>query len=268
MNFSKWLKLDETLSLKGSYKGSIFQRLVAAKYKLAPTKDPSALEAFQDLARKISRQDEFLDSKFQTKPTEKDPYPSMKALAKDIYRQKIAGIKKPVVSVYSEPPSMDQSKTGHPAFSDEENIKQRGVHDIIAHFYGKHPFSVRGEYAAYNRHLKTLCNPQQVKEGRCLAAKAMFTEVVAQTSYYYIYNNFADQKAVILEDFDHYRVGFLSPSSSLNDYFVVENKIMTFKPNFSWEIFSKTNPQLSNELLFQEKNNKKLDPIFYQRAMG
>lgn len=269
MNFAKWLQFDETLALKGNYKGSIFQRLVAAKYKLAPTNDPEALAAFQELARKIGRQHQFLASKFTMKPSQDDPYHSMKAMTQDIQRQRAANVKKPVIPVYAEPPALaGQQGGGHPVFSNDDNVRQRGVHDVIAHYYGQHPFSARGEYGAYNRHLKTLCNPEQVKAEQCLAAKAMFTEVVAQTSFYYIYGGFADQKAVVLKDFDHARIGLLAPTSSLNLHFMVQNKTMTIRPDFSWDKFAVEQDDLAMELLRQEEGNKSLQPIFHQLARG
>ena len=255
------------LCLKGNYKGSVFQRLVAAQYNLAPTKDPRAVAAFQELGQKIGRQDQFLGSKFQMKPGQDDPFTSMKAMTRDINRQRLAGVKRPVIPVYAEPPALaGQQGGGHPVFSNDDNVRQRGVHDVIAHYYGQHPFSARGEYGAYNRHLKTLCNPDQVKAGACMAAKAMFTEVVAQTSYYYIYGGFADQKAVILDDFDHASVGLLAPTSPLNAYFVVENKTMAIRPDFSWDRFATEHAELAMELFRQEERNKKLEPVFHQLA--
>jgi hypothetical protein len=53
LGFKEWL-YHETLALAGSYKGPVFQRLVAASYKLAPASDPAALPAFQELARKMA----------------------------------------------------------------------------------------------------------------------------------------------------------------------------------------------------------------------
>lgn len=269
MKFSDWLNLDETIALKGDFKGNIFQRLVAAQYKLAPTQQSEAIPAFQELARKISRQQEFLSSKFQMNPTQDDPYPSMKAMTQDIDKQRAMGIRKPIVPVYSEPPAMDgKQQGGHPIFSNDDNVKQRGVHDIIAHYYGQHPFSARGEYGAYNRHLKTLCNTEQLIAGKCLAAKAIFTEVVAQISYFYIYGTYVDQKAVILDDFDHARVGLLSTSSPLNAFFEVQGKVMSVKPDFSWDDFSINYGDLAMELIQQEQKNKKLQKIFTTFARG
>lgn len=267
MKFAQWFKINETLALKGSYKGSIFQRLVAAKYKLAPTQDQNAIAAFQELGQKIGRQQEFLSSKYEMKPTQDDPYHSMKAMTQDIQKQKSMGIRKPVIPVYAEPPAMSgEEQAGHPVFTNTDNVKQRGVHDIIAHYFGQHPFSARGEIGAYNRHLKTLCNPDQVKSGECLAAKAMFTEVVAQTSYYYIYGTYADQKAVILDDFDHARVGLLANSSRLNDFFFVQDKVMSLRPDFSWDKFSLNFGDLAIELVRQEQGNQKLSTIFSNMA--
>lgn len=51
--FRLWL---ETLAFKGSYRGSVFQRLVAGEYQIAPTDDPAARPAYEDLRRKIARQ--------------------------------------------------------------------------------------------------------------------------------------------------------------------------------------------------------------------
>ena len=75
--------------------------------------------------------------------------------------------------VYAEPPGPegDTSQQGHPVYSNDQNVMIRGVHDAIAHLGGDHPFSApEGEYGAYNRHLKTLCNVQDAKAGSCLAA--------------------------------------------------------------------------------------------------
>lgn len=261
LNFAEWLK-NESLALKGNYKGNIFQRLVAASYKLMPTLEQDAIPAFEDLKNKISRQAQYLGSKFNMYHTSDDPYTSMRAMTKDIQTQRASGVAKPRIPVYAEPPAADGTTgKGHPVLSNDDNVTQRGVHDLIAHYYGQHPFSARGEYGAYNRHLKTLCNTAQAKGGNCLAAKAMFTEVVAQTSYYYVYGTYADQKAVIMKDFDHYNVGLLAQTSPLNKYFVVENKVMMKRPDFNWQMFARDFPELSQELLNQEKINSKLESI-------
>lgn len=265
LDFKKYI-ITETLALKGSYKGTIFQRLVAAKYMLSPQIEQSAIPAFQELGKKIERQNEFLKSKFTFEPTTDDPYNSMKSMTQSIDHQRRAGVKRPFVKVYDSPPKLGTAGAGHPIYSNDQNTIQRGVHDVIAHYFGQHPFSARGEYGAYNRHLKTLCNQNQAKSGGCLAAKAMFTEVVAQTSCFYVYGNYVEQKAIILEDFDHYHIGALHPTSPLTKYFELSNKQLIKKPDFDEDSFLSENTQLATELLNQTKGKPltKLQPIFSQ----
>ena len=86
-------------------------------------------------------------------------------------------------------------------------------------------------------------------------------DVVGQTSFYYIYGHYADQKAVILNDFDHAHIGLLTLTSSLNKYFVVVNKEMQKSPNFNWKEFYVEFPDLAQELRRQETLNKNLQSI-------
>jgi hypothetical protein len=252
LDFRRWL-LDETLALAGNYKGGVFMRLVAASYKLAPVSDPAAVPAFQELARKMSRQNDFLRHDYNFIPSSGDHYASFKQLRRAIDAQRRSGRRRADMYVYAEPPGPegDASQSGHPVFSNVQNVMIRGVHDAIAHLGGDHPFSARGEYAAYNRHLKTLCNVRDARAGRCLAAAALFTEIVGQTSYYYVYGQYAPQKVVILADFDHYNVGLLSPSSRLNGFFYLRGKDLVCRPDFDPEVFSRDFPALSQELARQ-----------------
>lgn len=257
ISFKKWL--NEALSIKGSYKGGIFQRLVAAEYQLASPLEQEAIPGYQDLMRKITRQNQFLQSKFQFKPTTDDPYKSMRHMTGEINKQKAAGVKKPTFNVYAEPPEGPEislvaqnselpGSEGHPLLSNDQNVVLRGVHDAIAHYMGQHPFSARGEYAAYTRHLKTLCNVDQVKGGNCLAAQVLFTEIIGQTSFYYVYGGYTMQKAFIMHDFDHWHVGSLSPSSKLNMFFELSGKELVPKQDFDYSLFLKTFPSLANEM--------------------
>jgi hypothetical protein len=241
--FSEWISFRETLALKGDYKGTIFQRLVAAEYVLLPPVEQEAWQGYQDLWKKISRQNDFLKSKFNFEPTTDDPYKSMKHLTGEIDKQKQAGIKKPTMRVFDEPP-----EGGHPTLSNDQNTVLRGVHDAIAHLFGQHPFSARGEYGAYNRHLKTLCNVDQAKAGECPAAEVLFTEIIGQTSYFYVYGDYTVQKAAIMHDFDHWHIGALAPDSSLNEFFVLQNKELIPREGFSWRAFSQAKPQLAVEM--------------------
>ena len=249
LGFKNWL-LDETLALAGNYKGGVFQRLVAASYKLAPVSDPAARPGFEELARKMARQNDFLRHDYRFIPSSGDHYSSLKQLRRSIDAQRVSGKRRADMFVYAEPPGPEgnASQQGHPVFSNDQNVMIRGVHDAIAHLGGNHPFSARGEYGAYNRHLKTLCNIQVARSGKCLAAAALFTEIVGQTSYFYIYGQFAPQKAVFLPAFDYYNVGLLAPASRLNAFFWVRGKDLVCRPDFDPEVFAQEFPALSGEL--------------------
>ena len=132
----------------------------------------------------MARQNDFLRHDYRFIPSVGDHYASLKQLRRSIDAQRQAGKRRADMFVYAEPPGPegDASQQGHPVFSNDQNVMIRGVHDAIAHLGGNHPFSARGEYGAYNRHLKTLCNVQDARSGKCLAAAALFTEIVGQTS--------------------------------------------------------------------------------------
>jgi hypothetical protein len=235
----EFLQLFEKMSLRGSYVGGAFQRLVAAEYVLAPSADPEAVKLYPLLAQKITAQQKQLGSKFNFISTMEDPYGSMKQLSASIKDQRQAGVKKPDVKVLAAPP-----EGGHPALSNDQNTMLRGVHDIIAHYYGQHHFSARGEYSAYNRHLRTL--PK-------VLAPILFTEIVGQTSVYKVYGDYTFQKAAFLNDFDPFNIGQLAPQSRLNKWFILKDKVLQPVPNFSWAEFSREFPDLAAELGRQPK---------------
>jgi hypothetical protein len=241
MRFRHYL---EALALAGNYKKSIFQQLVAARYMLAPSVDEQAIAAFKDLEQKVIRQHQMLQSKYDFRPTTDDPYRSMKDMASHVQMQQQQGIRKPQLRVYT-------GGGDHPVFSQDTNTMLRGVHDAIAHLAGNHPFSARGEYGAYSRHLKTLCNTDQMKGGKCPAAGALFTEIVAQTSCYYVYGDYVPQKAVLLPDFDWYRVGALSPVSPLNRFFMIANKDLVPTPDFNAQALQQFDARLYETLASQ-----------------
>lgn len=258
--FNQFFMAMEGLSLAGDYKGTVFQQLVAAFYEMAPVIEPAAIPGYKDLWKKISRQNQYLQSKFTFNPSPEDSYSSFKALKASVDGQRAAGVKKPVMNVYADPPGVNS--VGHPIMTNDQNVILRGVHDAIAHLYGNHPFSARGEYGAYIHHLKTLCNPEQAKQGKCPAAHVLFTEIVGQTSYYYVYGNFPDQKAALLPHFDHYNVGLLAKDSPLNRFFVVENKNLVPSHPFSLDELGTVDERLpgilrKQNMIFQDRKNAK-----------
>ena len=258
MNFKAFI---ESLAYEGDYSG-LFQRLVAASYMISPTTTPKGVVAFKELEEKLKRQYQLLMSKYSFGKTE-DPkfYKDVPDLKRDIKNQLSFGIKKPVVSTYEGTP--EEGDAGHPSWDKDFETKTRFIHDLMAHLpnkkggTGEYSFlTARGEYGAYNRHLKTLC-----PDAKCLAAAAMFTEVVAQTSCYFVYGGFVDQKAIVLEDFDFGSVGHLAQSSGLNRFFEPNKKDLQPRNDFNYSVFYRTYPELAAELKRQESKNKNLKVI-------
>ena len=101
--------------------------------------------------------------------------------------------------------------TDHPIFSRGENLKQRAVHDYMAHiqpFGGRGTgFDMKGEIQAYNSHLKT------IPRG---AAGALFTEVIGQASYFLNYGHFPEQKIALLPGFDYFNLGVVDGYDIIN----------------------------------------------------
>lgn len=244
--FLDTLFLTEKIALRGSYTGGVFQRLVAAAYVNAPSFDREAAKLYRVLVTKVQRQKKMLGHRYNFQPTDDDPYPSMKAMSKDLDKQKAAGQRKVNVKVFGAEPTgiPEDPDTGEKVYSNDENIDFRSIHDIIAHYFGQHPFSGRGEYSAYNRHIKTL-GPQ--------VARVLFSEIVGQTSYYKIYGGFATQKVTFLPDFDPLVVGALAPNSPLNKWFYLENKALKPRPGFRWANFAAALPQWAATLEKQPK---------------
>lgn len=237
------LYFEEKVALRGSYTGGAFQRLVAASYVLAPEFEKEAAGLYRLFVQKVKRQKSMLGHKFDFQPTIDDPYNSMKAMSKDLDAQKGRGGKINVKVFGAEPEGIPADpETGEKVYSNDENIDFRSIHDIMAHYFGQHPFSGRGEYSAYNRHIKTL-GPQ--------VARVLFPEVVGQTSFYKVYGGFAKQKVMELRDFNPLSVGELAPSSPLNKWFVLQNKALQPRPGFRWDAFSQAIPQLAAELTRQ-----------------
>ncbi len=73
-------------------------------YKLAPVSDPAARPAFQELARKMSRQNDFLRHDYRFIPSCGDHYSSLKQLRRSIDAQRSTGKRRADMFVYAEPP--------------------------------------------------------------------------------------------------------------------------------------------------------------------
>lgn len=253
--FKFWLNVQEGLALKGGFKGSWFQRLVAAMYVLSPESEPEAVQLYMGpdgLTAAISHQFNQLQSKYTHVLSRSDPFKSSKELARHIDDQKKVGIRRPSVPSYDADlgPNIKLGEKGHPVWTKDQDQRFGWVHDLMTHYAGKLPFDARGEARAYLKHLKTL-SPH--------LAPILFTEIIAQTSYYYIYGDFPKQKTVILKDFDYFDVGKLAPQSKLNNFFEFKNKELVPKKELSLDELESVHPLLPNILRNQESRWQNID---------
>jgi hypothetical protein len=96
-------------------------------------------------------------------------------------------------------------------FDEIINSKWRAVHDYMSHVQAigsrGTEFTLRGELAAYNTHVKT--TPRE-------AIPALFTEVVGQVCTYNVLGKFAEQKTCLLDGFDYYNVGVVEGYDIIN----------------------------------------------------
>lgn len=184
-----------------------YAKLVARAYKKAPINDSKAHSAYNALNRsnytfwrklrskvdiQFTTEDKSEDGKtfsidgkkYITKFLGDQPYATAADMAASVKKEGILKI------------SMDYSS--HPYFSVEDNIVFRSVHDYIVHILGGKPFGLKGEIQAYNLHAKLV--PESGKS-------AIFTEVVGQVCYYFVYKKFPVQKCAILHGFDYDVIG-------------------------------------------------------------
>ena len=108
-----------------------------------------------------------------------DPYPSEVEMCQDAMKNR-------VLKIWT-------GGTEHPVFDPELNAKMRAVLDYMTHCQRDTNFTLPGEIAAFNGHMKTV--PEAARE-------ALFTEVVGQAAYFINYGEFPEQKIVKLKGFD------------------------------------------------------------------
>ena len=129
-----------------------------------------------------------IQSRVEVQFVDQDPYPSEKEMCQDAIQNGVLKIWK--------------GGTEHPIFKPELNLKLRTVHDYMTHCQRKTDFTLQGEIASYNGHMKTV--PPA-------AAGALFTEDVGQASHFIKRGFFPKQKIAILKGFDFFRVGNVDP---------------------------------------------------------
>ena len=191
--FENWRNylLVEKLALKPGPQGwDLYGELVARAYENAPSYEPglAAVTAFRGLKPFINKMFKQIQSRVNVEFVDDNPYPSEKEMCLDAFEKGRLKIWK--------------GGTSHPVFSPEENVKLRTVHDYMTHCQRGTSFTLKGEIASYNAHMKT------VPVG---SAGALFTEVIGQASYFVNRGSFPEQKIAILKGFDFFNVGEVDP---------------------------------------------------------
>jgi hypothetical protein len=161
-----------------------FVPICAKAYLARPDFEESAVYSWKALAKHINVMFERLQSRVQVIFTEQDPYPDFRAMVRDIKQNRR-------MKIFT-------GSSEHHVFTPEQNWRFRAVHDYIAHAGGDHEFTLRGEMAAFNRHVK-LAPPA--------ARLALFVEIPAQTCTYFFTGKFGAQKVCNMYGFDFVNVG-------------------------------------------------------------
>ena len=190
--FENWRNflLAEKLMLKPGPNGwDLYGELVARAYEQAPSHDPAAVASFEALEPFVNKMFKQIQSRAKIEFVDEDPYPSEREMCIDAMQNGVLKIWR--------------GGTEHPVFTPELNLKLRTVHDYMTHCQRSTNFTLQGEIASYNAHMKTV--PPE-------AAGALFTEVVGQASFFIKRGFFPEQKIAILPGFNFDRVGEVDPN--------------------------------------------------------
>lgn len=189
--FENWRKflLTEKLMLKPGPDGwDKYRELVAKAYDEAPVFDQSAVSEFEAIEPFVEKMFQRISSRVEVQFVDEDPYPGPEEMCQDAMQNGI-------LKIWS-------GGTEHQVFDPEVNLKLRAVHDYMTHCQRNTDFTLKGEIASYNAHMKTV--PPS-------AAGALFTEVVGQAAFFLDRGYFPPQKIAILPGFDFFNVGEVDP---------------------------------------------------------
>lgn len=162
-----------------------FAPVVAKAYAARPVLQNEAVPAWKVAIAFVEKQFKQTESRLPIQFVDTDPYTSYEDM-----EQKVA--KEGVLKVWT------GESAGHPVWTPEQNWKFRAVHDYQSHLAGGHLFSLKGEIASYNRHIKTF--PKA-------AWPCLFTEIIGQVSAQTVTGQFPEQKVALLYGFDYQNVG-------------------------------------------------------------
>lgn len=164
---------------------SKYATMVAKAYEARPTLQGDATQAWRSAVAFVDRVFRQVETRLPVEFVDVDPYSSYEDMAQKVEQEGVLKI-------------WNGASDKHPVWTPEQNWKFRAVHDYQSHIAGGHVFSLKGEFAAYNRHLKTF--PRD-------AWPCLFTEIIGQTSYQVTHSQFPEQKVALLYGFDYVNIG-------------------------------------------------------------
>ena len=175
----------------------LYADLVGSVYLAAPNFESRAVSSYEALTPFVEKMFKQIESRVNVEFVDYHPYETAEDLRQDVQQ---TGTMK-IATIDSE----------HKIFDPITNTKFRAIHDYMSHVQAigsrGTDFTLRGELAAYNVHLKTV-PPESIP--------ALFTEVVGQVSAYYKLGRFAEQKICLLDGFDYINVGEVEGYNIIN----------------------------------------------------
>ena len=164
-----------------------YAKKVGAAYMARPDYEGEYVSSWEALAKHTEKMYKQTLSRIGVEFQDEDPYENFDQMKKDVEDTGILKVFK--------------DASDHPVWTEEQNWLFRAVHDATIHLAGRgHPFTLRGELGAYNRHYKIV--PHAARD-------ALFTEVVGQVCTFWYRDEKFDfpQKICRLWGFDYNNVG-------------------------------------------------------------
>lgn len=148
-----------------------YMKDIAEAYANAPTNQPEAQRAWQELAEDSKRRADEIRGRLNVSVTdESEPYATPQHMFDDINRGNF---------------TVSRAHSEHPLWTPEQNVDFRIVHDVLGHHTTGADFSWGGENKACAAHSPLLSKPAQA---------ALFSECIGQTAYANQYGGFGPQK--------------------------------------------------------------------------
>jgi len=205
--FENWRGfLSEKLMLRKHKSGwKLYAQLVAEAYASSST-DTGLVGRYVKLGQWLEGEFGRISTRTKIEFVPEHPYKSAREMRKRVAEEGV---------IY-----VSTSDAEHPIWTGEQgliwNTMFRAWHDWQGHIEKGKGFNLQGEIAAYNAHAKMV--PQE-------CVPILFTEVVGQICCFYNSDKLnCDQKAVILDDFDHIRVGALTPQGEERFGYTLDEK--------------------------------------------